>query len=53
LLLLIGLERASTSASNTSFTGVSVKTALNLDFRFRVSLRASAFGKGLISTGLI
>jgi hypothetical protein len=52
LLRLTGLERASTSASNAAFTGVSIKTALTLGFRFRISLRASAFGKGLISTGL-
>jgi hypothetical protein len=52
LLRVTGLERPSTSASSTAFTAVSAKTALPLGFRFRVSLHASAFGKGLISTGL-
>jgi ABC-type spermidine/putrescine transport system permease subunit II len=44
--------RASTSASNAIFTGVSVRIALPLVFLLRVSLRAAAFGRGLISTGL-
>jgi hypothetical protein len=42
---------ASTSASNAIFTGVSVKTALTLVY-LRESLRAAAFGRGLIQTGL-
>jgi hypothetical protein len=48
LLHLTGLARASTSASNAMFSGLSVKTAATVQF----SLSASAFGKELISARL-
>jgi hypothetical protein len=46
------LVRASASASNATFTEVSVKTTLTLLSYLRLSLSPSAFGKGLISAGL-
>jgi hypothetical protein len=52
LLHLTRFTRFYSSPSNSSFMGVSVKIASTLVFCLRFSLRFSAFGKGLISTGL-
>jgi hypothetical protein len=52
LLNLTGLAHAYTSVSNAVFTGVSRKTALKSFLCLPLSLSASAFGKGLISSGL-
>jgi hypothetical protein len=39
-------------ASNLAFAGVSARREFSFVFYFQLSLRASSFGKGLISTGL-